>query len=83
MHFTAPTFIRPGQVFFRYRLEGLDDEWAEAGTNRFARYSIVPPGRYRFRVIASNGDGGWNEQGAAFSIVVRPSWWQTVWFAGD
>jgi hypothetical protein len=44
VHFTAPTFIRPGQASFRYRLEGLDDDWAEAGTNRFARYSIVPPG---------------------------------------
>src|SRR5262249_55201794 len=80
VRFTAPTFVRPAQTRFRYRLEGLDDDWAEAGTNRAGRYSDVPPGRYLFRVIASSGDGAWNEEGARFSFVVRPAWWQTLWF---
>jgi signal transduction histidine kinase len=79
VRFTATTFVRPAQARFRYRLEGLDDEWAEAGTARFARYSYVPPGDYVFRVVASNGDGVWNETGASFALVVRPAWWQTAW----
>jgi signal transduction histidine kinase len=82
VRFTATTFVRPEQARFHYRMEGLDDEWADAGTARFARYSHVPPGRYVFRVVAANADGVWNERGASVVIRVIPAWWQTFWFRG-
>ena len=77
--FTAPTFVRAQQARFRYRMEGLDDHWIEGGGTRSARYAHLPPGRYRFRVTASNGDGVWNPRGASFSVVVLPAWWETAW----
>jgi len=53
--YTGLNFDTPDRVRFRYRLEGLDPDWVEAGTRRMAFYSFVPPGIYRFRVIACNG----------------------------
>ncbi|HEX4824157.1 MAG TPA: two-component regulator propeller domain-containing protein [Candidatus Polarisedimenticolaceae bacterium] len=82
VRFTATTFVRPEQARFRYRMEGLDDEWEDAGTARFARYSHLPPGHYVFHVAAANADGVWNEKGASVAIRVTPAWWQTVWFRG-
>jgi diguanylate cyclase (GGDEF)-like protein len=55
-------------VRFRYKLEGFDRDWVDAGTRRVAYYTNLPPGAYRFRVIAANHDGVWNEQGASFSF---------------
>src|SRR6185436_5722870 len=77
--FTAPTFVRAPQARFRYLMEGLDDHWIDAGSARSARYAHLPPGRYRFRVTACNGDGVWNAQGTSFAVVVRPAWWETTW----
>jgi signal transduction histidine kinase len=65
---------------FRYRLEGLDDRWTEAGNRRAANYSYLPPGDYTFRVVAANSDGVWNEAGASLHIVVVPPFWRTWWF---
>jgi serine/threonine protein kinase/capsular polysaccharide biosynthesis protein len=67
-------------VHFRYRLEGLDRDWIEAGTTRIARYCNLPPGTYRFRVIARNSAGVWNETGATQVFRVLPQFWQTWWF---
>jgi signal transduction histidine kinase len=77
--FTAPTFLRAPQARFRYFMEGLDDHWVEAGGARSARYAHLPPGRFRFRVTACNGDGVWNAQGTSFAVVVSPAWWETTW----
>ena len=74
------SFVAPQKVRFRYRLEGRDDTWQEPGTRRQAFYSDLRPGTYRFRVIASNNDGVWNEQGAALDIVIAPAWYQTSAF---
>jgi signal transduction histidine kinase/ligand-binding sensor domain-containing protein len=82
VRFTATTFMRPEHARFRYKLEGLEDEWAEGGTARAAHYSHLPPGRYVFHVAASNADGVWNEKGASLAIRVLPAWWQTLWFRG-
>ena len=82
VRFTATTFVRPAQARFRYRLEGLHEGWVEAGTERAARYAFVPPGSYVFRVSAANADGVWNEKGAAFTLKVKPAWWQTDAFRG-
>jgi signal transduction histidine kinase len=76
------SFDAPERVRFRYRLEGLDSDWVEAGTRRAAFYGFVPPGSYRFQVIACNGDGIWNNAGASLSLMVRPYFWQTWWFIG-
>jgi len=81
-HYTGLSFDAPERVRFRYRLRGLDPSWVEAGTRRVAFYSFVPPGSYRFEVIACNGDGIWNERGAVLDLIVRPHVWQTWWFIG-
>lgn len=80
--YTGLSFDAPDRVRFRYRLEGLDQNWVEAGTRRVAFYSFVPPGTYRFQVIACNGDGIWNETGASLSVMVRRHYWQSWWFFG-
>jgi signal transduction histidine kinase len=67
-------------VRFRYRLEGVDSDWVEAGTRRVAYYSHLPPGSYTFNVIAANSDGVWNTQGASVRVVVVPPFYRTWWF---
>lgn len=79
-HYMALCFSAPEKVRFRYRLEGLDRDWVEAGAGRVAYYSYVPPGRYRFEVVAHNGSGVWGETGASVALAVRPHFWQTWWF---
>ncbi len=78
--FAALSFSAPGNVRFRYRLEGIDEAWTEAVGEQTARYSRLPAGRYTFRVLAANDMGVWNERGAALALVVRPFFWQTWWF---
>lgn len=80
--YTALSFTAPGEVRFKYRLEGLEPDWNEAGARRTANYNHVPPGDYRFQVIACNNDGVWNEVGATLAIAMRPYFWQTKWFLG-
>jgi ligand-binding sensor domain-containing protein/signal transduction histidine kinase len=80
IHYTGLSFIRPEQVRFRYKLEGLDQDWVEAGTRRTAYYSHVPPGTYTFRIMAANSDGVWNSEGASIKINVIPPFWRTNWF---
>jgi len=74
------SFVAPQKVLFRYRLEGRDATWQEPGTRRQAFYNDLRPGPYRFRVIASNNDGVWNEEGAALDFVIAAAWYQTRWF---
>jgi signal transduction histidine kinase len=78
--FAAVTLIEPHKVRHRYRLEGFDDRWIEAGTSRAASYTNIPPGRYRFLVQASNADGVWNRGGAAVAFRLRPAFHRTPWF---
>src|SRR5689334_5521836 len=78
--YTALSFVAPQKVRFRYKLEGRDGDWQEAGTRRQAFYSDLRPGEYRFRVIACNNEGVWNEEGAILTFSVRPAWYQTSWF---
>lgn len=79
--FAALSYTAPGKVRLRHQLEGFDRQWIETTQARSARYSRLPPGRYRMRVIACNNDGVWNESGATLSFHIRPAWWQTRWFA--
>jgi signal transduction histidine kinase/CheY-like chemotaxis protein/ligand-binding sensor domain-containing protein len=80
-HYTALTFLFPEFIQFRYKLEGFDADWVEAGNRRAAYYTNVPAGTYRFRVVARTMDSEWNESGAPFSLEARPLFYQTLWFA--
>lgn len=79
--YTAPALRIPERVRFRYRLDGVDDDWMDAGTGRQAIYSRLAPGSYRFRLIASDDTGAWSAQEASFNVTVLPAFWQTTWFA--
>jgi ligand-binding sensor domain-containing protein/signal transduction histidine kinase len=81
-HFNAPSFLAPKKIAFRYLLEGFDREWVNAGSRREAYYTNIPPGNYRFRVLAANEDGVWNEAGAALPFRLRPYFHQTAVFYG-
>ena len=78
--YTALSFRNPLAVRFRFRLEGFDRDWVDAGTRRAAYYTNIPPGHYRFRVIASNEDGVWSPAGATTEIVLARHFWQTTGF---
>src|SRR5207249_5217098 len=80
VHYTALSLTAPEKVRFKYRLEGLERGWVDAGSERTAHYSYVRPGEYRFRVVACDNDGVWNEAGATLGLIVLPHFWQTWWF---
>jgi len=80
IHYTALNFSAPREVRFKYRLEGHETAWTEAGDTRVAHYNKVPPGNYRFHVIACNEDGVWTETGGALEVTIQPQFWQTWWF---
>ena len=78
--YAALSMVAPEKVLFRYKLEGWDQDWQSVGTRRQAFYTNLPPGKYRFHVIACNNDGVWNEEGARLDFVIAPAWYQTTWF---
>ncbi len=78
--FTAPSFVAPEQLQFRYRLDGYDPDWVEGGTRRVANYTNLPPGRYTFEVRARNEDGVTGAGTARVALRLRPWFWQTRWF---
>jgi signal transduction histidine kinase/ligand-binding sensor domain-containing protein len=78
--YAALSFVQPQRMGFRYMLEGRDKDWQDPGLRRQAFYSDLLPGSYRFRVIASNNDGVWNETGATIGFEVAAAWYQTIWF---
>lgn len=80
LYYTAPSFVAPEKVRFKYKLEGFDKDWIDSGTRRIAYYTNLRPGVYTFRVIASNNDGVWNQTGAAFGLYLKPYFYQTYWF---
>jgi len=80
IEYTALSFINSENLRFRYKLEGADHDWVEAGTRRTAYFSHVSPGEYTFKVIAANSDGVWNESGAQLKVMVIPPFYRTWWF---
>jgi len=78
--YTALSLVAPEKNRFRYKLEGRDRDWLDAGTRRQAFYSDLAPRYYRFRVLASNNSGVWNEAGASFDFSIAPAYYQTSWF---
>jgi len=82
IQYAAVSYISPEKVRFKYMLEGVDKEWVDAGVRRFAYYANLPPGQYRFRVIAGQVDGPWNEAGESFGFYLKPHFYQTPLFVG-
>jgi len=80
IHYTALSFIKPEHIHFKYKLEGLDGDWVDAGTRRLAHYSYIPPGQYTFTVIAANSDGVWNTEGGRLRVIVLPPFYRAWWF---
>jgi signal transduction histidine kinase/ligand-binding sensor domain-containing protein/CheY-like chemotaxis protein len=80
INYTGLSYLAPDKVRFKYQLEGFDKGWVNAGTRRTAYYTNLPPGNYKFRVLASNNDGAWNETGASFNFYLEPHFYQTYWF---
>ncbi len=79
-HYTALDYKNPGSIRFRYRLEGYDSEWINAGTRRIAYYTNIPPGNYTFHVSASNRPGIWNKREDKLSFTIKPLFYETWWF---
>ncbi len=77
--FTALDFAAPEKSRYLYQLEGLDEDWVDAGSNRQVTYSNLPAGEYRFRVKATNNDGVWSTQDAVLAFQVLPAPWRTWW----
>lgn len=80
INYTATSLTRPERVRFRYRLDGYDETWIDAGSRREAFYTNLPPGQYRFQVIAANESGVWNETGTSVGISIPPTFTQTNMF---
>ena len=81
LRYTATSLINPNRVRFRYRLVGYDREWVDApSAERVVSYTNLGPGRYTFRVIASNDAEVWNPDGAALDLTVAPAFYETNWF---
>ena len=80
--YTALSFVAPEKVLFRYKLEGMDPDWRDAGNRRQAFYTNLSPGSYRFRVAACNNTGVWNEAGTFLDFSIAPAYYQNNWFRG-
>ena len=81
LEFAALNFIAPEKHQYAYKLEGFDEHWIYVNSKkRFATYTNLDPGTYTFRVIASNNDGIWNNEGSSLVITILPPWWMTWWF---
>jgi len=80
IRYTSLSLAAPERNRFKYRLEGADPDWVDAGVRRAAFYSNLRPGNYIFQVLASNNDGVWNHTGAMLRITVHPHFWQAWWF---
>jgi ligand-binding sensor domain-containing protein len=78
--YTALSITNATANRFRYRIEGIDRDWVDAGTAREALYTNLGPGKYRFQVIAANNDGVWNREGAALTFTIAPRFYQTYAF---
>ncbi len=79
-HYTALSFLNPDKMTFKYKLEGYDKDWIDAGIRRTAYYSNIPAQKYTFKVIASNNSGIWNNIGAEYSFSRSAWFYETWWF---
>lgn len=80
LSYTAFQFVAPARLRFRYRLEGYDPDWIDAGARRTAYYTGLAPGQYTFRVEASNDTRSWGPAASTAAIAIAPRFYQTRWF---
>lgn len=78
--FAALNFTIPEKNQYAYKLEGFDKNWNYINNRNFVTYTELSPGKYTFRVKASNNDGVWNEEGTSLALIITPPFWQTTWF---
>lgn len=78
-HFAALNFIKPQMNQYRYMLEGVNRDWIYSGNRNYVEYGGLEPGKYTFRVVGSNNDGIWNEQGPSVEFLIRFPPWRTWW----
>jgi signal transduction histidine kinase len=78
--YTALSLVAPEKIRFRFKLEGQDKDWREVVNLRQVQYSNLPPRHYRFRVMAANNSGVWNEAGDSLDFSIAPAYYQTAWF---
>ncbi|MGA2907410.1 MAG: two-component regulator propeller domain-containing protein [Terracidiphilus sp.] len=77
IQFTAPSFVAPERIQFRYQLEGFDDHWSTASTRRTAEYTNLPPSHYRFLVEASRDGSEWSGDAQPMNLTVVPPWYRS------
>ena len=82
IEFSAPSLKSPHRIRFKYKLEGFDKEWIEAGERRTAYYTNIPPGDYQFKVTVGTSDGNWNSHDVSLPIILAPHFYQTNLFRG-
>lgn len=80
LKFAALNYLNPEKNHYKYKLDGYDRDWIDAGTQCSATYTKIPPGKYTFYVMGSNNDGVWSEKAKTLNISVLPPWWGTLWF---
>jgi ligand-binding sensor domain-containing protein/signal transduction histidine kinase len=79
-HYAGVGYLAPLKIRYRYKLEGYDPDWVEAGTRRSAFYTNLKPGTYRFRIQSRYEDGEWNVTAAEATLKLLPFFYQTLWF---
>jgi len=82
IHFAALNFVSPSKNQYMYKLEGFDRDWNHVENRRSATYTNLGPNTYTFRVLGSNNDGVWNEEGVSLGITIIPPFWHRWWFRG-
>jgi len=80
LHYTGISFGSPEKLRFRYKMQGLDRDWVEAGERRTAYYHHLAPGPCVFTVLACNADGVWSEETPLLALSVQPYVWESTWF---
>lgn len=82
IEYSGLNFILPERNQYAYKLEGFDKEWTQAGNRQIAYYTNIPPGTYKFTVMASNNDDVWNQEGTSIQLKILPPFWKTGWAYG-
>ena len=77
--FSALDYNHPNSVSYAYMMEGFDKEWIQGGSRRFITYTNLNPGKYVFKVKATNSDGIWSDKITSVKVAITPPWWQTIW----
>lgn len=77
IEFEALSYQKPDRNMYKYKLQGFDKDWVNSGNSNLASYTNLPPGEYTFRVLGTNNDNKWNEEGASIHIVILPPWWRS------